>query len=109
MENKEENFEVQVLTRLAVIESKLDEQKETKDTAYRAYNNAKENTKDINNLKEKYNELKNKYEKLDSKIENETVGKDAKAWRDSKSKLISWGITAVLAIIAGALGISKFL
>ena len=28
MENKEENFEVQVLTRLAVIESKLDEIKE---------------------------------------------------------------------------------
>ena len=64
MENKEENFEVQVLTRLAVIESKLDEQKETKDTAYRAYNNAKENTKDINNLKEKVTGLEKEVESI---------------------------------------------
>ena len=64
MENKEENFEVQVLTRLAVIESKLDEQKETKDTAYRAYNNAKENTKDINKLKEKVTGLEKEVESI---------------------------------------------
>ena len=38
----EENFETQVLTRLAVIESKLDDYKKIEDVAYRAYNNAKE-------------------------------------------------------------------
>ena len=49
---KENDFEIQVLTRLAVIESKLDDYKKIEDTTYRAYNNSKENTKDINNLKE---------------------------------------------------------
>lgn len=34
------------LTRLAVIESKLDDYKKIEDITYRAYNNAKENTKD---------------------------------------------------------------
>ena len=47
--------------------------------------------------------------KLDSKLEQETVGKDAENWRNSKSKIISWIITAILMIVAGALGISKFL
>ncbi len=50
---KEENFEIQVLTRLAVIESKLDNYKKIEDICYRGYNNSKENTKDISNLKEK--------------------------------------------------------
>ena len=31
MENKEDNFEIQVLTRLAVIESKLDDYKKIED------------------------------------------------------------------------------
>ena len=67
------------------------------------------NSKETEVLKEKYVDLEKKYEKLASKLEQETVGKDAENWRNSKSKIISWGITAVLAIIAGALGISKFL
>lgn len=53
MENKEESFEIEVLTRLAVIEAKLDDYKKIEDITYRAYNNTKENIKDINNLKEK--------------------------------------------------------
>ena len=67
------------------------------------------NSKETELLKEKYNELEKKYEKLDSKLEQETVGKDAENWRNSKSKVIAWIITAGLAIIAGALGLSKFL
>ena len=67
------------------------------------------NSKETALLKEKCNDLEKKYEKLDSKLEQETVGKDAENWRNSKSKIISWVITAVLTIIAGALGISKFL
>ena len=67
------------------------------------------NSKETELLKEKCNDLEKKYEKLDSKLEQETVGKDAENWRNSKSKIISWIITAILTIIAGALGLSKFL
>ena len=51
MEKTEKNFETEVLTRLAVIESKLDDYKKIEDIAYRAYNNTKENKKDIDNMK----------------------------------------------------------
>lgn len=34
--------------------------------------------------------------------------KDAKLWRDSKSKIFSWILTGVLALVAGALGLSNF-
>ena len=47
-------------------------------------------------------------EKLDTKIEQETVIKDANNWRNSKSKIASWILTGILAIVASALGISKF-
>ena len=67
------------------------------------------NSKETEVLKEKYNDLEKKYEKLSSKLEQETVGKDAKMWRDSKSKIASWIISAILGIVAVALGISKFL
>ena len=67
------------------------------------------NSKETEVLKEKYNDLERKYEKLDSKIEHETVEKDAESWRNSKKQIIAWGISAVLAIVATVLGISKFL
>ena len=67
------------------------------------------NAKETEILKEKYNELEKKYEKLDSKLEQETVLKDANSWRTSKSKIVSWVITAILTIVATALGISKFM
>lgn len=64
MEGKEQNFEVEVLTRLAVIESKLDKYSQIEDITYRAYNNTKENTKDINYLKEKTASLEKEVESL---------------------------------------------
>jgi len=70
-------------------------------------NNA--NSKETEILKEKYNELEKKYEKLDSKLEQETVLKDAENWRNSKKQIISWCITVALAILATVLGISKFM
>lgn len=66
------------------------------------------NSKETELLKEKYNDLEKKYEKLDTKIEQETVIKDANNWRNSKSKIASWILTGILGIVAGALGISKF-
>lgn len=58
MENMEENFETQVLTRLAVIESKLDDYKKIEDIAYRAYNNSKQNQQDIKEIKDNNQWLK---------------------------------------------------
>ena len=97
MENKEENFEVQVLTRLAVIESKLDEQKETKDTAYRAYNNAKENTKDINNLKEKVTGLEKEVESIKDQ--------PRQRWFNLIGTILSVVITAVVTFVLVKVGL----
>lgn len=36
-------------------------------------------------------------------------GKPGKTWEDIKSKALGWGVALVLAIIAAALGLSKFL
>ena len=58
MENKEENFEIQVLTRLTAIETKLDDYKKIEDIAYRAYNNSKENQQEIKEMKENNTWLK---------------------------------------------------
>lgn len=66
------------------------------------------NSKETEILKEKYNDLEKKYEKLNNKLEQETIIKDANNWRNSKSKIISWVITGVLALIAGVLGLSKY-
>lgn len=66
------------------------------------------NSKETEILKEKYNDLEKKYEKLNNKLEQETIIKDANNWRNSKSKIISWVITGVLALIAGTLGLSKY-
>ena len=97
MENKEENFEVQVLTRLAVIESKLDEQKETKDTAYRAYNNAKENTKDINNLKEKVTGLEKEVESIKDQ--------PRQRWFSLLGTILSVVVTAVVTFVLVKVGL----
>lgn len=41
MEEEKQSFEIAVLTRLAVIESKLDKYAKIEDVTYRAYNNEK--------------------------------------------------------------------
>lgn len=58
MEGKEENFEIQVLTRLTAIETKLDDYKKIEDITYRAYNNSKQNEQDIKEIKENNQWLK---------------------------------------------------
>ena len=66
------------------------------------------NSKDTEVLKEKYKELDTKIEKVSEKLEQETIVKDAKSWRTSKERIISWIFTAIFGILAAALGISKF-
>lgn len=70
-------------------------------------NNA--NAKETELLKEKYNELDRKIEKVSTRLEHETIGKDAEAYRESKKQIIHWIITVVLGMISMGLGISKFL
>lgn len=50
---KDNNFETEVLTRLAVIESKLDDYKDIKDKTEKAYTISLDNQKDIDELKDK--------------------------------------------------------
>lgn len=49
----DKDFETQVLTRLAVIESKLDDYKSVRDKTEEAYNNSIENKNDIMEINEK--------------------------------------------------------
>lgn len=49
----EKNFETQVLTRLAVIESKIDDYKTIKDKTNEAYNSSMKNKDDINEINDK--------------------------------------------------------
>lgn len=52
MQESEKTFETEVLTRLAVIESKLDGYKELKKTAYDNEARSKKNEQDIEEIKE---------------------------------------------------------
>lgn len=49
----EQNFETQVLTRLAVIESKIDDYNNIKEKCEAAYVKAKENEKEIDEINDK--------------------------------------------------------
>lgn len=50
---KDKDFETQVLTRLAVIESKIDDYNNIKEKCEEAYNKSRENEKDIAEINEK--------------------------------------------------------
>lgn len=67
------------------------------------------NSKETELLKEKYNDLEKKYEKLATKLNQETVGKDAEYWRNSKKQIFAWVLAGISGITAAALGISKFM
>lgn len=97
MENKEESFEVQVLSRLAVIESKLDDYKKIEDISYRAYNNAKENTKDINNLKEKVTSLDKDVETIKEQ--------PRQRWFNLAGTIISVVVTAIVTFVLVKVGL----
>lgn len=48
----EKSFETEVLTRLAVIESKIDDYKNTKEKAEKAYTIASNNAEEVKNIKD---------------------------------------------------------
>lgn len=94
---KEENFEIQVLTRLTVIETKLDDYKKIEDICYRAYNNSKENSKDITNLKEKVTSLEKDVEGIKEQ--------PRQRWFNLLGTIISVVVTAIVTFILAKIGI----
>lgn len=66
-------------------------------------------TKETQIIKDKVVDLEKKYEKLDSKIDQETIGKDAEEYRNNKKQVISYIINIILGILAFGLGLSKFI
>ena len=98
MENKEESFEIQVLTRLAVIESKLDDYKKIEDVCYRAYNNTKENIKDINNLKEKVTSIEKDVEGIKEQ--------PRQRWFNLAGTIVSVVVTAIVTFVLAKIRIN---
>lgn len=98
MEGKEQNFELEVLTRLAVIESKLDKYSQIEDITYRAYNNAKENTKDINYLKEKTTSLEKDVESLKDQ--------PRQRWFSLIGTIVSVVVTAIVTFALAKIGLN---
>lgn len=97
MEEKEQNFEVEVLTRLAVIESKLDKYSQIEDVTYRAYNNTKENSKDINYLKEKTTSLEKEVEALKDQ--------PRQRWFNLIGTIVSVVVTAIVTFALAKIGL----
>lgn len=95
------------MEQIKVIASDLKQTSENFKEAVMRSNNA--NAKDTEVLKEKYKELDAKIDKVSDKLDKETTGRDAESWRTSKKQVWSWVLNGVLALIAAALGISKFM
>ena len=98
MESTEKNFETEVLTRLAVIESKLDDYKKIEDIAYRAYNNAKENKKDIDNAKADISTLQKEVEGIKEQ--------PRQRWFNLGGTILSVVVTAIVTFMLVKVGIN---
>ncbi|MCI8346634.1 MAG: hypothetical protein HFJ12_01625 [Bacilli bacterium] len=87
MDNK---FETEVLTRLAVIESKLDGYKEIKKITYLNEQKCNQNIDDINDLKSRVNDLEKK---------------PTKRYDNVVAQIISFVVNAILIIVAIKIGL----
>lgn len=87
MDNK---FETEVLTRLAVIESKLDGYKEIKKITYLNEQKCNQNIDDINDLKSRVDELEKK---------------PTKRYDNVVAQIISFVVNAILIIVAIKIGL----
>lgn len=83
---------------MAVIESKLDDYKKIEDVAYRAYNNTKDNKKDIENMKSDITLLQKKVEIIEEK--------PRQRWFNLLGTIISVVVTAVVTFILAKIGIN---
>ncbi len=87
MDNK---FETEVLTRLAVIESKLDGYKEIKKITYLNEQKCNQNIDDINDLKSRVDELEKK---------------PTKRYDNIVAQIISFVVNAILIVVAIKIGL----
>lgn len=83
-------------------------QKERFDRIMDTLSELKSDTKQVNTQLAKFSNKTDDVEKLERDVE-ELKGKSGKTWEDIKSKALGWGVALVLAIIAAALGLSRFL
>ena len=95
---QEKNFETEVLTRLAVIESKLDDYKKIEDISYRAYNNTKDNKKDIENIKVDVTTLQKEVETIKDQ--------PRQRWFSLAGTIINVVVTAIVTFILVKIGIA---
>lgn len=68
----------------------------------------KADTKQVNSQLTIFANKADNVDKLERDVE-ELKGKPGKTWEDVKSKALGWAVALVLAIIAAALGLSRFL
>lgn len=94
----ERDFETEVLSRLAVIESKLDDYKKIEDISYRAYNNAKENKKDIDNMKADITALQKEVEGIKEQ--------PRQRWFNLIGTILGVATTAIVTFILTKIGIN---
>lgn len=87
-----EDFQTQVLTRLAVIESKLDGYKEVKKITYDTSERSRKNEEEIK-------ELKNRVDKIEEK--------PVKRYDGIVNQVLTFVIEAILIIVAMKIGLKK--
>lgn len=68
----------------------------------------KSDTKQVNTQLTIFANKADNVEKLERDVD-ELKGKSGKTWEDIKSKAIGWAVALILAIVAAALGLSRFL
>lgn len=90
-------------------------QKEQKDSIYELRREHKESMTELKatnkEILDAVTPLKHKVDALESMSGDveELKSRPGKTWEEIKSKALGWGVALVLAIVAAALGLSKFL
>lgn len=69
---------------------------------------SKEVSRQLPALSQKLEALQESHRSIDGDVD-ELKGKPGKTWEEIKSQAIGWGVALLLALLAAALGLSKFL
>lgn len=93
---------------LAEIEKEGAKQKERFDRIMDNLNDLKSDNKELLSKVSSFSIKADNVDKLEHDVE-ELKGKSGKTWEDIKSKALGWAVALILAIVAGALGLSQFM